>query len=198
MPDLAYGYEEALGYCVDPTAVRDKDGVSAALLVAEMASRAKAAGSLARRRPRRPGPQATACTRPTSCRSGSRTSRRIGDGDGPAAVPAADVARRPRGHRHRGPHRGRRRACRRRTACGTGSTAAPGSSCARPAPSRSSSATSRSSSRSRPRCWRRARAQPYGSRRSRPTWPPPRGSEPGRRWSGRRCARWPSGSRWCW
>jgi phosphomannomutase len=44
VPDLAYGYEEALGYCVDPEAVRDKDGVSAALLVAEMAAQAKAAG----------------------------------------------------------------------------------------------------------------------------------------------------------
>ncbi len=29
---LRYGYEEALGYCVDPAGVRDKDGVSAALL----------------------------------------------------------------------------------------------------------------------------------------------------------------------
>ena len=38
MPGLSYGYEEALGYCVDPQAVRDKDGVSAALLVAELAA----------------------------------------------------------------------------------------------------------------------------------------------------------------
>jgi phosphomannomutase len=44
IPDLSYGYEEALGYCVDPDAVRDKDGVSAALLIAEMASQAKAQG----------------------------------------------------------------------------------------------------------------------------------------------------------
>ncbi len=44
VPDLAYGYEEALGYCVDPDAVRDKDGVSAALLVAEMAALAKQQG----------------------------------------------------------------------------------------------------------------------------------------------------------
>jgi phosphomannomutase len=29
-PDLVYSYEEALGYCVDPAAVRDKDGISAA------------------------------------------------------------------------------------------------------------------------------------------------------------------------
>lgn len=41
---LAYGYEEALGYCVDPTHVRDKDGVSAALLLAEMAAAVKAEG----------------------------------------------------------------------------------------------------------------------------------------------------------
>ncbi len=41
---LAYGYEEALGYCVDPAAVRDKDGVSAALLVAELAAEQKAKG----------------------------------------------------------------------------------------------------------------------------------------------------------
>jgi len=41
---LRYAYEEALGYCVDPAAVRDKDGVSAALLVAEVAALAKAEG----------------------------------------------------------------------------------------------------------------------------------------------------------
>lgn len=41
---LRYGYEEALGYCVDPEGVRDKDGVSAALLVAELASVLKEEG----------------------------------------------------------------------------------------------------------------------------------------------------------
>src|SRR6185436_2876686 len=41
---LRYGYEEAIGYCVDPQAVRDKDGVSAALLVAELAATLKAEG----------------------------------------------------------------------------------------------------------------------------------------------------------
>jgi phosphomannomutase len=41
---LRYGYEEALGYCVDPAGVRDKDGVSAALLVAELAATLKAEG----------------------------------------------------------------------------------------------------------------------------------------------------------
>jgi len=44
VPGLVYGYEEALGYCVDPVAVRDKDGISAAVLVAEVAAQAKAAG----------------------------------------------------------------------------------------------------------------------------------------------------------
>ncbi|WP_432106914.1 phospho-sugar mutase [Streptomyces sp. AA1529] len=41
---LRYGYEEALGYCVDPRGVRDKDGITAALLVAELAAELKQAG----------------------------------------------------------------------------------------------------------------------------------------------------------
>ncbi|MFF9592432.1 phospho-sugar mutase [Streptomyces sp. NPDC014646] len=41
---LRYGYEEALGYCVDPEGVRDKDGITAALLVAELASFLKERG----------------------------------------------------------------------------------------------------------------------------------------------------------
>ncbi|MDQ4504484.1 phospho-sugar mutase [Sinomonas sp. ASV322] len=44
VPGLAYGYEEALGYCVAPELVKDKDGISAALLVAELAADAKAQG----------------------------------------------------------------------------------------------------------------------------------------------------------
>ncbi|MGA8209312.1 MAG: phospho-sugar mutase, partial [Nocardioidaceae bacterium] len=35
---LAYGYEEALGYCVAPALVRDKDGVSALLKLVEVAA----------------------------------------------------------------------------------------------------------------------------------------------------------------
>ncbi|WP_127543438.1 phospho-sugar mutase [Actinoplanes sp. OR16] len=42
--ELAFGYEEALGYCVAPAMVRDKDGITAALTVAELAARLKAEG----------------------------------------------------------------------------------------------------------------------------------------------------------
>ncbi|WP_406038070.1 phospho-sugar mutase [Micromonospora sp. NBC_00898] len=41
---LVFGYEEALGYCVAPEQVRDKDGISAALTVAELAAGLKAQG----------------------------------------------------------------------------------------------------------------------------------------------------------
>jgi phosphomannomutase len=42
--DMVYGYEEALGYCAAPDIVRDKDGVTAMLLVCELAAELKAAG----------------------------------------------------------------------------------------------------------------------------------------------------------
>ena len=38
VPNLIFGYEEALGYCVDWKHVRDKDGLSAALVVADIAT----------------------------------------------------------------------------------------------------------------------------------------------------------------
>ncbi|MEG3634710.1 phospho-sugar mutase [Micromonospora palythoicola] len=41
---LVFGYEEALGYCVAPDHVRDKDGITAALTVAELAAGLKAQG----------------------------------------------------------------------------------------------------------------------------------------------------------
>ncbi len=37
-PELVYAYEDALGYVVGPRVVRDKDGISAALLLAELAA----------------------------------------------------------------------------------------------------------------------------------------------------------------
>jgi len=44
VPGLAFGYEEAIGYCVDPAHVSDKDGVSAAVLLVEMVAALKAQG----------------------------------------------------------------------------------------------------------------------------------------------------------
>ena len=44
VPGLAYGYEEAIGYCVDPEAVPDKDGVSALIMVLTLAAGLKAEG----------------------------------------------------------------------------------------------------------------------------------------------------------
>ena len=44
IPNLRYGYEEALGYAVDALSVNDKDGISAALMIAQCAGELKAAG----------------------------------------------------------------------------------------------------------------------------------------------------------
>lgn len=41
---LRYAFEEALGYCVDPQGVRDKDGITAALLITELAAELKQSG----------------------------------------------------------------------------------------------------------------------------------------------------------
>jgi phosphomannomutase len=38
---LIYAYEEAIGHCVDPAAVRDKDGISAAVLACDLAATLK-------------------------------------------------------------------------------------------------------------------------------------------------------------
>jgi phosphomannomutase len=44
VPDLLFGYEEALGYLVDPQVIRDKDGISAALELLSLASELAAEG----------------------------------------------------------------------------------------------------------------------------------------------------------
>jgi phosphomannomutase len=44
VPNLIYGFEEALGYCVDPENTPDKDGISAALVVAALATELAAKG----------------------------------------------------------------------------------------------------------------------------------------------------------
>ncbi|MGN8049808.1 phospho-sugar mutase [Curtobacterium sp. 22159] len=45
VPGLLFGYEEALGYLVDPEVVRDKDGISAALSLLDLATELAASGS---------------------------------------------------------------------------------------------------------------------------------------------------------
>ncbi len=42
---LVYAYEEAIGHCVDPDAVRDKDGISAAVLVCDLVASLKERGA---------------------------------------------------------------------------------------------------------------------------------------------------------
>ena len=41
---LVFGYEEALGLCVDPDRVRDKDGISAAVVACDLVAALQAAG----------------------------------------------------------------------------------------------------------------------------------------------------------
>lgn len=41
---LVYGYEEAIGHCVDPDFVRDKDGISTAMLMCDLAATLKSQG----------------------------------------------------------------------------------------------------------------------------------------------------------
>jgi len=43
--NLVFGYEEAIGYCVDPSKVNDKDGISSALKIAQINSELMARGS---------------------------------------------------------------------------------------------------------------------------------------------------------
>lgn len=44
VPNLIFGYEEALGYCVDPQRTPDKDGISAALVAAALATQLASEG----------------------------------------------------------------------------------------------------------------------------------------------------------
>lgn len=44
VPHLGFGYEEAIGYCCDPEAVRDKDGISATAALLRLAGQLKADG----------------------------------------------------------------------------------------------------------------------------------------------------------
>ena len=118
---LAFGYEEALGYCVDPEHVRDKDGVSALLLLCELAAEAKAEGrtldDLLDDIAREHGLHATD---QVSVRVTDLGRDRRARWSGCARTPP-DVARRARGRAGRRPQRGLRRPAARPTACATGS-----------------------------------------------------------------------------
>ena len=102
VPGLAFGYEEALGYCVAPHVAADKDGISAGLLVLEPRRRAEGAGTHAAGPARRDLPPPRRCTPPTSSACGSATCR-----SSPTRWPAC--ARQP----PTPPRRARRRAHRR-------------------------------------------------------------------------------------
>lgn len=62
-PDIRFGYEEAIGYCTDPDAVRDKDGIGAAIrvvvLLEELAAQGKTLEDLLDDLARRHGLHAT-------------------------------------------------------------------------------------------------------------------------------------------
>ncbi len=44
VPDMAFGYEEAIGYCCDPRSVPDKDGLTAAVTILRLVAELKAEG----------------------------------------------------------------------------------------------------------------------------------------------------------
>jgi phosphomannomutase len=44
VPGLIFGFEEALGYCVDPSRTPDKDGISAALIISALATQLASEG----------------------------------------------------------------------------------------------------------------------------------------------------------
>ncbi len=75
---LVYAYEEAIGHCVDPAAVRDKDGISAAVLVCDLVAaasgRAVRSGTCSTN-----WPGGTGCTTSPRCRAGSPTPPRRPD-----------------------------------------------------------------------------------------------------------------------
>ena len=107
---LVFAYEEALGLCVNPGFVRDKDGIAAATLAAGLAAQLKAAGPHAAGRARRAG---TAPRRPPhrpgfAAGHGSRGPR---PADGEGAGDPAVRARRRRG-------RASKTCCRTPTCCG--------------------------------------------------------------------------------
>ena len=87
---LVFGYEEALGYCVAPSHVRDKDGITAALTVAELAAGLKARGPHADRPAGRAGRRVRRAPHRPALGPGGRPARdRRRDGPAPGRPPSA-------------------------------------------------------------------------------------------------------------
>ncbi len=134
-PDLVFGYEEALGYLVDPGKMRDKDGISAAVAVLRAVRRSEGVGASRSSSTWRRSPRSSAATRRRRSRSAWPTCRssrprwrgcvRLPRPRSGAGMWWASTTSRPAS-----------RGSRPTTSCGTGSTA-DGSSCGPPAPSRS-------------------------------------------------------------
>ena len=92
---IVYGYEEALGYLVNPETLRDKDGISAAMAILELAMAQAARGRTPRprRRVRRGVRRLRVAPGVGALRGGVATAA----GDGAAAGAAAGARRRGRG-----------------------------------------------------------------------------------------------------
>ena len=125
VPGLAFGYEEALGYCVDPEHVRDKDGVSALLMLVRARGPCQGRGPHADRPARRHRRPARPARHRPAVRAGGRPRRDPGR-DGPAPRDPAGHAGRPRRARGRRPQPRVATCCRPPTGCATGSPTAPG------------------------------------------------------------------------
>ena len=85
---LVYAYEEAIGHCVDPAAVRDKDGISAAVLVCDLVATLMRQG-------RSVSDRLDELARRYGVHDVAAVSRRVGGGHGGAAA-AAELMRRLR------------------------------------------------------------------------------------------------------
>ena len=112
---LVYAYEEAIGHCVDPAAVRDKDGISAAVLVCDLVAALRAAGRHGARRARRPGPSPRRAHHhggvPPGRDAGEATLMARLRADPPARWPVSASRRPTLAPTHRRPDLHRRRRC---------------------------------------------------------------------------------------